>query len=226
MKDLTSQTAILLFARSSDTEARHKWLPQGTKIFTQLNQRANKLITESGLPYFHITEQDQIGVDFGERFSNALKYIFDQGFSSVISIGNDTPNLTQRDIQIAIEKLRDGYAVLGPSKDGGIYLMGLHARDYDKGSFEQLKWGTSQLLQSLGKYLQFKERQLHFLPVYADLDSVADIPYLLSFSSIIPKGIYKIFQEYIQQPIQWDQRSVPVYLRPLWRPHLNKGSPS
>ena len=225
MKALSSQTAILLFARSSNTEVEYKWLPQGSKIFSKLNERAGKLIAESGLPYFHITEHDQIGQTFGERFSNALGQIFELGYTSIISIGHDTPNLTQKDIQIALEKLHNGNAVLGPSKDGGIYLMGLHARDFDKSRFEQFSWGTSKLRQTLGDYLLFKGRELHLLPVYSDLDSESDIPYLLSFRSFIPSGIFKLLQELVQQKIHWDQRPVPVYLQPLWQPHLNKGSP-
>lgn len=225
MNDLSSQTAILLFARSGNTEVKHKWLPQGTKIFSKLNERAGKLIAESGLPYFHITEQEQIGQNFGERFSNAIEQIFALGYSSIISIGNDTPNLTQKDIQMALAKLQDGQAVLGPSKDGGIYLMGLHARDYNKGLFERFCWGTSMVQENLGKYFLSRGRQPYLLQVYSDLDSISDIPYLLHFSSIIPKGILRILRKLLQQQVHWDPRPVPVYLRPLWQPNLNKGSP-
>lgn len=225
MKIRSSTTAILLFARSTESEVHEKWLPNGEEIYTLLNKRARKLAEESGLPFFHSTEQNQIGTDFGSRFSHAIQTIFDQGYTSVISIGNDTPQLTQKDIQAALEQIRQKNSIIGPSKDGGIYLLGIHATDFDQDEFSTLKWCTHHVQDSLTEYFRLRETSLHVLRHYHDLDFASDIPILLNMKAIIPFGILNVLRSAIKRVILWIVIPALPCKTPLWQPNLNKGSP-
>ena len=225
MKAKSSSTAILLFARSTESEVHEKWLPKGTEIYPLLNKRARTLAEESGLPLFHSTEKDQVGADFGSRFGHAIQEIFDAGYTSVISIGNDTPQLTQNDIQIAVKQIKAGNSVIGPSADGGIYLLGIHATDFDRTTFGQLKWCTSQVRSSIAAYLRSSGKKLKILRQYRDLDSASDYSVLLNTQGIIPFGILEIMRAALKRVLQWFDPPEIFTLQPLWQPHLNKGSP-
>lgn len=221
----SSTTAILLFARSTEREVHEKWLPKGEEIYTLLNKRARKLAEESGLPFFHSTEQNQIGTDFGSRFSHAIQTVFDQGYTSVISIGNDTPQLKQKDIQAALEQIRQKNSIIGPSKDGGIYLLGIHAADFDQAEFSTLKWCTHHVQDSLTDYFRLRESSLHVLHHYHDIDFASDIAVLLSIQAFIPFGILNILRSAIIRVILWIDILIIHSKTPLWQPNLNKGSP-
>lgn len=226
MKTRTSTTAILLFARSTASEVQEKWLPKGEEIYSQLNMRAKKLAQDSGLAFFHSTEADQIGADFGSRFSNSIQQIFDQGYTSVISIGNDTPNLTQEDIRNALDKIQDQNAVIGPSKDGGIYLLGIHAADFDKQEFSRLRWCTRYVQESLIEYFSYRDKKPALLKVYYDLDTIADVQSLSNVKTFIPIGIINLLKSILHQSIQWFESADLFCPQPLWQPNLNKGSPA
>jgi len=221
----SSNTAILLFARSTESELHEKWLPKGEEIYTLLNDRAIKLAEESGLQFFHSTEQDQVGEDFGARFSHAIQNIFDQGYTSVISLGNDTPQLTQKDIQTALAHIREKNSVMGPSKDGGVYLLGIHAADFDLNEFSKLKWRTRHVQESLADYIRSRGKSLVALRLYRDIDSVSDMPFLLNIRGIIPISILNILRIAVRRIILWVDPPTIHRETPLWQPNLNKGSP-
>lgn len=225
MRNTTSRTAILLFARSSEEEAHKKWLPDGERIYTSLNKRAKKLASESGLAFFHSSEKDQVGIHFGKRFCHALKQIFDQGYTSVISIGNDTPQLTQHDIQDALARLQNHNAVIGPSKDGGIYLLGIRATDFDVDGFSGLKWCSSLLRGELVHYFETRGKDVSLLGWYQDLDTVTDLQLLSNITKFIPIGIIKALRAAVKQ-FHLGFFRVEIQITDLyWRPHLTRGSP-
>ena len=219
------KTAILLFARSSQAEMQHKWMPKGEYLFEQFNEHSLKLIQHSGLPYFHISEKDQHGQNFGEKFTNAILKIFDSGFDRIISIGNDTPNLTKLELRKAIESLQVGNQVLGPSRDGGIYLLGLLRSEFDKNRFLAFSWGRSSLYKELKEYLEIKGENPLILAAFVDIDDISDIPFLLRLTYFIPFSIFKLFQALLSRRKIASFELVLGEITPFYTPNSNKGSP-
>lgn len=219
------KTAILLFARTSQAEMQHKWLPKGELLYKQFNGHSLKLIQHSGLPYFHFSEKDQYGKNFGEKFTNAIQRIFDSGYDRIISIGNDTPHLTKLEIRKAIESIEAGNQVLGPSRDGGIYLLGLLKSEFDNERFLSFSWGRSRLYKELKEYFEISEKIPLILPVYLDVDNISDIQLILDFTSFIPFGIYKILQALISRVKIPRFELVLGRITPFYTPNSNKGSP-
>ena len=85
----TNKTAILIFANSAAKEVERKEF-LSTEIFSALNKQTLKKAKKSKLPYFVVSEKEQIGISFGERFTNAIDLIFKKGFDNVIYSGVTT----------------------------------------------------------------------------------------------------------------------------------------
>ena len=64
-----------------------------------LNRHTIRQIEHSGLDYFHFTEKEQEGGDFGERFIHAIQSVFNKGYEYIITLGNDTPQLRTKHIR-------------------------------------------------------------------------------------------------------------------------------
>lgn len=183
---MLKNTAVLIFANSSKEEQRQKKIPGGFALFEVLNRKTQETAREFGLPYFHFTEKEQQGSTFGERFTNAIQHVFDEGYENIITIGNDTPHLKQSHLLRSAELLKQKKFVLGPSEDGGFYLMGIRRAHFDHASFLNLPWQTSKLSGAISRLLTNNSNaQLHKFQPLKDIDRLGDIKtFLNSFSNI------------------------------------------
>jgi hypothetical protein len=89
----------------------------------------------------------QKGADIGRRMYNAFRDICSQGYQKVVLIGSDVPDLPASYIEKAFQCLADHELVLGPSVDGGYYLIALRDDTVDYRIFHAVPWSTSQVLQ-------------------------------------------------------------------------------
>jgi len=69
---------------------------------------------------------EQRGDSFGERFDNALTDAAANlsADAKIVLIGADTPHLSPHSLRNSLDALRDAKAVIGPSFNGGFYLLG------------------------------------------------------------------------------------------------------
>lgn len=94
----------------------------------------------------------QTGNDLGERMCNAARRALKQ-YDFAVIIGCDIPSLAVTDLDRAYKILleRQADAVIGPSEDGGYYLIGM---DRDEPSlFNGIEWGTAEVLAQTRKKL-------------------------------------------------------------------------
>jgi rSAM/selenodomain-associated transferase 1 len=77
--------------------------------------------------------------DLGERMSRFL--VRSTPESPVIICGSDIPDLMQEDIAAAVTALRTADLVIGPSPDGGYWLIGA-SRPPPDGLFDGVRWST------------------------------------------------------------------------------------
>lgn len=179
-------TAILVFTRTAASEAHHKRFQDhmsfesNKAIANILIQKTIKTVIATGLPYFIVDDLQQEGQNFNERLTNATQSIYDKGFENVIIIGNDCPALTPEIILKANRQLEQHPIVLGPAKDGGVYLIGLQNTTFHPQQFSTLPWLTSQLTRA---FLDYAGEAIFLLPLCADIDQAKDLQdYLLSIS--------------------------------------------
>lgn len=118
----------------------------------------------------------QRGENLGARMQNAFEWGFSQGFKRVVLIGCDAPTLPVDFIKEAFLSLDASRLVLGPSLDGGYYLIGAQAPAPDL--FDGIRWGTNAVL--VGTLQKFNERKeaFHLLPFWYDIDRPEDILFL------------------------------------------------
>ena len=89
----------------------------------------------------------QVGADLGARMDRLLSDLLAEGYAGAIAVGTDTPTLPTAYLGQACEALRGGVAdmVLGPSRDGGYYLIGLSAPAPEL--FVNMPWSTAERLR-------------------------------------------------------------------------------
>ncbi|MBF04668.1 MAG: hypothetical protein CMP76_15405 [Flavobacterium sp.] len=175
-----SKTAILIFAHSAAYEAKIKTFQNSKAVFESLQERTMRLVHNTQLPFFLFTEDNQIGNSFAERFVNAIQSVYDLGYESIITIGNDTPQLTSQLILKAHTELITNDSVIGKAKDGGFYLLGIKKQHFDAKSFLQLPWQKSNLSIALHHLFEAHKVKVSFLETLSDLDTLRDVVFFLN----------------------------------------------
>ena len=125
MNHYNLDSAILLFTNDSHTESLLKsFTPNNNqeenKTIAQklINHTVNKL-KQSGIPYYIIDTNQQVGTTFGQKLANATQYIFDKGYQKVIVVGNDCPTITPTKLNDIAKLLTWQDVIIGPTNKGG-----------------------------------------------------------------------------------------------------------
>lgn len=120
----------------------------------------------------------QKGNNLGERMKNAFKQSFAEGAKRVIIIGTDSPTLPVSYIQKAFDILKKIPIVIGPTFDGGYYLIGLSGLNDD--IFDGIVWGTSRVFDQTLTRIKSLNTQVYVLPPWYDVDTSEDLEFLRS----------------------------------------------
>ncbi len=172
-----NKTVLFVFSFSAAIEAVRKPIFGTNKkrisehFFEILNKNTIKLAQESGLDVVVINEKHQKGNTFSERYFNAYKSLFEKGYQKVISIGNDTPNLTLNHINSAISSLETQEMVFGPAKDGGVYLLGFSKSAFNEKAFKNFSWLTSSVSNEIKNFALQNKITFCVLEKLQDIDS-------------------------------------------------------
>jgi glycosyltransferase A (GT-A) superfamily protein (DUF2064 family) len=173
-------TAVLLFTRQASEEACEKefcsQFNANRLIAGKMISHAVAVIRKSGLPCFIVDSLHQHGNNFGERFTDAVEQVFHAGFDRVIAIGNDCPTLTASDLQEAAWQLEQSDCVIGPSTDGGFYLIGIDKNAFDSQLFLNSPWKTEQLFSFIVGWLNQQGQTVSVAAMKGDIDSAKDLP--------------------------------------------------
>lgn len=114
----------------------------------------------------------QHGDGFGERLTNAVEDLFRIGFASVCLIDSDSPTVSAAIYSKAVELMgmNGDRVVLGPSDDGGYYLIGLK-QDHRR-LFEKIDWSTERVLEDTKRRASELGLEIKLLPTCYDVDDV------------------------------------------------------
>ena len=113
----------------------------------------------------------QKGNNLGDRLINALSISF-KNFSPVVIIGSDLWELEISDIEDAFRILKNKNVVIGPSTDGGYYLIGMNYLDTK--IFENKNWGQESVLNDTIRDIDDKTN-IHLLDEKTDIDTYDDL---------------------------------------------------
>jgi uncharacterized protein len=112
----------------------------------------------------------QRGDEFGERLYFAVEDLFKCGFESVCLIDSDSPTVPAENFEQAVELLSttEDRLVLGPSEDGGYYLIGV--KKPHRHLFEQIDWSTERVLNQTMQRATEIGIEIKLLPAGYDID--------------------------------------------------------
>jgi rSAM/selenodomain-associated transferase 1 len=127
-------------------------------------------------PFFTDNLPGEIGLieswlpNFGDCLFKAIEGLFAAGHASAVVLNSDSPTLpTELLIQTAETLARPGdRAVLGPSTDGGYYLLGI--KQAHRRLFDDIDWSTERVArQTLDRAYEIG-LDVHRLPAWYDVD--------------------------------------------------------
>jgi len=116
--------------------------------------------------------------DLGSRMSKVFKDLFAWGYESAVIIGADSPTLPLSHLRAAFAALERNPVVLGPSLDGGYYLIGLRAPQPEL--FKGIAWSTNQVLSQTIERVNQLGLQVQCLEPWYDVDTVDALNFLVS----------------------------------------------
>ncbi len=116
----------------------------------------------------------QRGENLGERMRQAFMDRFEEGYERVVIVGSDSPTLPPAYIAQALQSEKE--VVIGPSTDGGYYLIGMRGKVTD--IFERVPWGTDGVLSETLNVLKGQRAEAELLPVWYDVDLPEDLRFL------------------------------------------------
>lgn len=115
----------------------------------------------------------QNGKCLGERMYLAIREVLNHGYDACILIGTDVPELRADQLNQAFSALEHRDVVLGPTVDGGYYLVGMKV---PLGAvFEVKKYGDQSVLQNTVLQLKKSGLTVGFVKTLWDLDTYEDL---------------------------------------------------
>ncbi|TDX48358.1 TIGR04282 family arsenosugar biosynthesis glycosyltransferase [Orenia marismortui] len=190
---------------------------QDVKLYLAYTPSGKESILESLIPKeFEFFAQE--GTDLGEKMYNALDYAYEDGNGRQIIMGSDLPALQPNNILKAIDRLLQDDIVLGPSLDGGYYLMG--TREPKRFLFDDLLWGKDEVLEATIELIQ-KESNLQYSLVdqCADIDLYQEL--LELYQRLLVEGNWELYPKstakFTKELLGSENKLGGTYLCPLTR---------
>jgi hypothetical protein len=120
----------------------------------------------------------QRGDGFGERLFATAEDLLACGYSSICLIDSDSPTVPAAAFEQAVAELaRPGdRVVLGPSDDGGYYLIGL--KRIHSNLFESVNWSTATVFAETIAAANTANLETVILPLWYDVDDAATLKVL------------------------------------------------
>lgn len=123
----------------------------------------------------------QMGADLGERLTSATQWAAKQGYTKILFVGSDSPTLPISYISQALTLLDSRNTVIGPSTDGGYYLIGFSVETLVTTIphvFEDIAWSTAEVFQQTVGRIHAAKATLGLLPPWYDIDTAEDLAFL------------------------------------------------
>ncbi|WCL50290.1 TIGR04282 family arsenosugar biosynthesis glycosyltransferase [Leptospira sp. GIMC2001] len=116
--------------------------------------------------------------NLGARMSSAFEEIFNletriiSSHSKICIIGSDCPDLSPKIVLSAFEFLDKSDFVIGPSRDGGYYLLGM--REFSETIFQSIDWSTDKVLDQTIERIASMGKTYKLLEMLIDIDTAKD----------------------------------------------------
>lgn len=157
-------------------------------------------IIEDIIPSY-ITSFPQKGINLGERMRNAFDYVFNKKYKRVILMGSDIPAVRLNHIIDSFKSLCDNDVVIGPTYDGGYYLLGMNNL-YECIFDDDIKWGGENVFEKTINIAKGNNLKAAIAQKNRDIDTYEDLMYLADYiiycektGQPYPYNTYKFLEE-------------------------------
>ncbi len=133
---------------------------------------------ELGIKKFNLQGKGCLGEKMKRQIIINKKFCAQQKIKNIIFIGTDLPDLCQQDLLNTLRELQQNDLILGPSNDGGYWLIGLSDKvisTYLNLPFINIKWSTHNVIQNTIDNFASIKLKYKFLNKKIDIDTILDI---------------------------------------------------
>ncbi len=133
---------------------------------------------ELGIKKFNLQGKGCLGEKMKRQIIINQKFCKQNKIKNIIFIGTDLPDLCHLDLLNTIVELKKNDLVLGPSNDGGYWLIGLSEKIISKHlhlPFINIKWSKENVLQNTIDNFASIKLKYKFLNKKIDIDTIIDI---------------------------------------------------
>ncbi len=131
-----------------------------------------------GVKRFNLQGKGCLGEKMKRQIIINKKFCTQNKIKNIIFIGTDLPDLCHQDLLNTQRKLQNNDLILGPSNDGGYWLIGLSEKILSSHlylPFINIKWGTENVLQKTIDNFASIKLKYEFLDKKIDIDTIFDI---------------------------------------------------
>jgi uncharacterized protein len=114
----------------------------------------------------------QAAGDLGARMSAAVSEAFARGAKKALLIGCDCPQISKESVISTFAGLDRYDVILGPTVDGGYYLLGL--KEVHASLFQDIPWSTGEVFEKTLNILKFQTLSYISLNAFSDVDTLED----------------------------------------------------
>ena len=131
-----------------------------------------------GIKNFNLQGKGCLGEKMKRQIIINKKFCNKNKIKNIIFIGTDLPDLCHQDLLNTLKELQHNDLILGPSNDGGYWLIGLSEKimlSHTYLPFINIKWGTENVLQNTIDNFSSRKLKCKFLDKKTDVDRLIDI---------------------------------------------------
>ena len=213
---MAARRCVLLFARSPRAETRTKRLAGAEPFFAAAAERVAEAARCAGFDLLVVgggqppkleprRSVPQRGRGFAERLRNAFADARALGYEHIVAVPGDVPGLDPALLTQAAAALDEGHIVLGPSPDGGVYLLGLAGEDWAS-ALEGVRWQTGAVFKDLLSHA--RTSGVEVLRPLADVDRQRDLD-RIALEGGVDADLVRLIRA--------------IRRRPVLRPHAHEG---
>lgn len=128
----------------------------------------------------------QQGEGLAAGLDSALARFDADGYAPILLLDSDSPHIPGDILRRAVAAVTQGHLAVGPTDDGGYYLVG--ARGHHPGLFQASAMGTGTALEALCHRARDLGLHVSLLPRWFDVDTPEDLARLARFLKRYPEA--------------------------------------
>lgn len=115
----------------------------------------------------------QEGADLGEKMYHALRQVLELGYDAAVLTGADLPRMTKAHLESGFAALTHADITLGPTSDGGYWLVGM--KQPHRAVFEKQQYGGATVLENTVAAAKAAGLTASFAKTCDDVDTPEDL---------------------------------------------------